>query len=102
MTTSTGIPLAGFIFISILASANSVSSIPIEGDATKEFVRLFFEKAVRDSHELVLIPGLLSQVSREDKKLCLASEGEPRFEFMCIRDGTTGNLRLTIWDGGKR
>src|SRR5438067_1768889 len=40
MTMSKGIPLAGFIcFVSILASANSVSSIPIEGDATKGFVQ---------------------------------------------------------------
>ena len=102
MTTSKGIPLADFIcFISILASANSVSSIPSEGDATKEFVRLFFEKAVRDSHELVLIPGLLSQVFREDKKL-IVSEGEPRFEFMCIRDATTGNFATNNLRWGER
>ena len=40
MATIRGIALAGFVcFVSVLASANSVSSIPISGFGTKGFVQ---------------------------------------------------------------
>jgi len=58
MATRRGIALAGFVcFISVLASANSVSNIPIAGDATKGFAQTIGDFNIQGSG-LGLFQGL--------------------------------------------